>query len=285
MAKIDKLLMQAQHLFEEGESALQTLLGDVQVKIASRKGILVATDQRLIFYSEKLTGHRFESFSYSQISSIEEGKNLLMGKHLSFVASDLTVNMTRISAGDVGTFVETVKARMTVPNSGQELSAKTERLLRQARDHFEEGESSLHTVLGAYETEFMGKDTVRTGIFVATDHRLVFFAKRMTGFDFESFPYSNISSIEMGKNLMGHYVSFFASGNSAKMKWINDGDVRAFVEGVKSRMGAPTTGETSSTAQVADPIGQLEQLGKLHAAGVLTDEEFSTKKAQILDRI
>ncbi|GAB2991106.1 hypothetical protein GCM10027076_31430 [Nocardioides montaniterrae] len=46
---------------------------------------------------------------------------------------------------------------------------------------------------------------------------------------------------------------------------------------------------TASPTREADPalaaIDQLTQLGKLREAGVLTDEEFAVKKAQILDRI
>lgn len=31
-----------------------------------------------------------------------------------------------------------------------------------------------------------------------------------------------------------------------------------------------------------EPVAQLEQLGKLHAEGVLTDEEFAAAKARLL---
>lgn len=41
----------------------------------------------------------------------------------------------------------------------------------------------------------------------------------------------------------------------------------------------------ASTHSTPDPIEQLAQLGKLHEAGVLTDEEFSSKKAEILSRM
>lgn len=34
-----------------------------------------------------------------------------------------------------------------------------------------------------------------------------------------------------------------------------------------------------------DPMQQLEKLGKLHESGVLTDEEFSTKKAELLKQL
>jgi len=36
---------------------------------------------------------------------------------------------------------------------------------------------------------------------------------------------------------------------------------------------------------VRDPIEALKQLGELKAAGVLTDEEFEAKKAELLQQI
>ena len=162
--------------------------------------------------------------------------------------------------------------------------AKIDRLLERAKEHFDESEQPLQTVLGAYETKVMGSDSVRNGIFIATDQRLLFYAKKLTGFDFEAFPYANISSMEMGKNLMGHYISFFASGNNCKMKWISDGDVRAFVDTVKAQTVAAKSSDGASPEKPTDPVDQLERLGKLHATGVLTDEEFSAKKAEILAR-
>ena len=163
--------------------------------------------------------------------------------------------------------------------------AKIDKLLTRAKEHLDQGEQPLETVFGAYETKIMGGDSVRNGIFIATNQRLLFYAKKLTGYDFESFPYSSISSMEMGKNLMGHYISFFASGNSCKMKWIKVGDVGAFVDTVKAQMAAATSGSIGSSQQPTDLVDQLERLGKLYAAGVLTDEEFSAKKAEILARL
>ena len=42
---------------------------------------------------------------------------------------------------------------------------------------------------------------------------------------------------------------------------------------------------TSSTPSQLDPTEQLGKLADLHKAGVLTDEEFATKKAELLKRI
>lgn len=162
---------------------------------------------------------------------------------------------------------------------------KIKSLLKQAEEHFDDGEYALQTVFGQYETTVLGTESIRGGIFIATNQRLLFYAKKFIGYEIESFLYKNISSLEMGKNLLGHYVSFFASGNSAKMKWISDGDTRAFVDAVKTQMES----EKSSSAQVPEqqpnPIEQLKRLGQLHADGILTDNEFTSKKAEILKRL
>ena len=163
--------------------------------------------------------------------------------------------------------------------------AKIDKLLNKAKEHFHGEEQALQTVLGTYETTLNGHDFNRTGIFIATDQRLIFYAKKLTGFDLEAFPYANISSMEMSKSLMGHRIRFFASGNSVEMKWIQHGDVRAFVDSVKARMAAMKSSNTSSSEQPIDLVDQLGRLGELHAAGVLTAEEFSAKKAEILARL
>ena len=73
----------------------------------------------------------------------------------------------------------------------------------------------------------MGSDSVRNGIFIATNQRLLFYAKKLTGYDFESFPHEQ-GLDGVGKNLMGHYIMLLCvQWNSAKMKWISAGDVRA----------------------------------------------------------
>jgi hypothetical protein len=49
----------------------------------------------------------------------------------------------------------------------------------------------------------------------------------------------------------------------------------------------PTYAEPPPAAPAApavDPITQLQQLGELHAQGVLTDEEFAVQKSKILSQ-
>lgn len=48
---------------------------------------------------------------------------------------------------------------------------------------------------------------------------------------------------------------------------------------------APPVAQPAPPVAQPDVLGQIAKLGELHAAGVLTDEEFQAKKAQLLDRL
>lgn len=64
----------------------------------------------------------------------------------------------------------------------------------------------------------------------------------------------------------------------------SDGD--SSVEIAEAGQDAPVgLGEPAPRADTAWIFEQIERLGDLHAKGLLTDEEFSTKKAELLDRI
>lgn len=56
--------------------------------------------------------------------------------------------------------------------------------------------------------------------------------------------------------------------------------LRSRVESVIADRGRP-----QQAAQAANPMEQLRQLADLHAAGVVSDEEFAAKKAALLDKI
>lgn len=184
--------------------------------------------------------------------------------------------------------------------------AKIDKLLELAKGHLDQGEQVLATVQGTYETKIMGTETTRAGILMATQARVVFFAKKLGGYDLESFPYGNVSSFEQSKSMMGHSVSFFASGNKVSMKWIVDAaamqtlvtTVKGHLHGaLPSNIPGTNVGQPVAVHALALPVAAvggasqdeimatLRQLGELHQAGVLSDEEFSTKKAELLARL
>lgn len=162
--------------------------------------------------------------------------------------------------------------------------AKLDKLVAGASAYLDSEEEILSSIVGTYEVKLLGEDTVRTGALIATDRRLVFYAKKLTGYDLESYPYENISSFEQGRNMMGGTVKFFASGNQVSMKWIKSGELEGFTQLVKSRMGKGSS-PSASVAAVPDFADQIKKLGDLLADGLLTEEEFQEKKRDLLDRL
>lgn len=159
--------------------------------------------------------------------------------------------------------------------------ANITKLISDAKQHMESDENVVAAICGQYETKVLGSDTIRTGVFIATEHRLIFYAKKVIGYDFETFPYSNISSIELSQGIMGEAVSFFASGNKIKMKWIRNGDAKALVAHVSANIGKKQSKPVGHSSDSA--VDQIEKLYALKQKGILTEGEFEMQKKKLLD--
>jgi hypothetical protein len=90
--------------------------GQYETKILNkdtiRKGYLVTTNQRVIFYAKKFGGYDIESFPYVTISSFEGGKNM-MGNHLKIITSGNTAMVKWIQdAGMFAILIETVQKQI-----------------------------------------------------------------------------------------------------------------------------------------------------------------------------
>ncbi len=158
------------------------------------------------------------------------------------------------------------------------------KLLQLAQEHLDKEEVIKYFILGYYEIKLLFNNSVRKGIFLATNKRLVFFAKKLTGFDLEIFPYANISSIEMNKGFTGHSISFFSSGNKVKMKSIKEkesGDVQKFIEYIKNNLGK----KIENPEQLPDIAEQIKKLAQLNEQGILSDAEFQLKKTELLSKM
>lgn len=161
--------------------------------------------------------------------------------------------------------------------------AKIEKLTEKAKEHLSPGETIKYAVMGAYEKGEKDDLLAPIGVFIATENRIIMFSPGLgKSYDLEDFPYSNISSIEMSKVLMmGETISFFASGNKVKMKWIKSGSAKDFTNYVREHIGKKSTPTATVTAEL-DFADQLKKLADLKAAGIVTEKEFEAKKKQIL---
>ena len=227
----------------------------------------------------------------------------VLGLH-ALPSATLLVPLTAPPAQAAAADCRSTPARVNIAVAGGVDVAKLKRLIEQARTQLERDEPVFAAVLGSYEARIMGTDSVRGGVLIATDRRVVFFAKTLTGHDLESYPYMNISSFEQGKNMMGHNITLYASGNRVHMKWIHSSkDWARFIATIKSAMNAkhrvaqpapppppilpaaPPVPSPPPVPAAPDVINQLKRLGELRDAGVLTADEFDAKKAELLARL
>ncbi|MFB8764160.1 DUF4429 domain-containing protein [Nocardiopsis alba] len=84
--------------------------------------------------------------------------------------------------------------------------------------------------------------------------------------------------------LRGPRISFHLPGSGGRDATVEeDGDAGSAIAAGEDTEPAPAPrGTGADTAWIFE---QIERLGDLHAKGLLTDEEFGTKKAELLDRI
>jgi len=90
-----------------------------------------------------------------------------------------------------------------------------------------------------------------------------------------------------GAAVAGHYA-----GKKSAQRSQDDADQQAQLDDIQDQqydiqdqMAQQQQAPAQQAAPAGDPYAELKKLGDLHAAGVLTDEEFAAKKAPLLDQI
>jgi hypothetical protein len=149
-------------------------------------------------------------------------------------------------------------------------------------EHLDQGETIKQSCYGLFDTKMLGQDSGNSGIFLVTEKRAMLFGKKLFGYDMESFPLSKITAIEMSKGMLGKKITLKMSGNSVEMKMINDGDPDALVNYIRENMGETAA---PALAPAEDIPAQIQKLAALRDQGILTEEEFTSKKSELLAKM
>ena len=177
--------------------------------------------------------------------------------------------------------------------------AKISELTELARAHLDADEEIVAIVYGDL------KQRMQMGILIATDKRVVSYCRPNSRYyELEVFPYSKISSIEVTGGSYGHDVTLFVFNNKISMtaiftehtgcfaKFLYSGsaivqeskDVQKLVEYVKSRI-EKTDRENTQPEPTVDVTEQIRKLAELKDQGILTTDEFETKKTELLAKL
>lgn len=175
--------------------------------------------------------------------------------------------------------IEDAKGRMATKFGGR-------RELKKLQDHVWPTETVERMVTGTYGGGM--------GLLVMTDKRLIFLKEGILSSTLEDFPFDKISSIQWSSGMLSGKITIFLSGNKGEITNVEKTDGKAIADNVRSRissLGTPPASTGSPTEQASSPptemspLELLQQLQQMHQAGVLTEEEFTRKKTEILDRM
>lgn len=126
------------------------------------------------------------------------------------------------------------------------------------------------------------------GMLVLTTQRLFFFDKGLMSAAVEEFDFKAIGSLGFSKKMGGETIDISISGRSAEIKQIAHGRGETFIAAyrrVRSESAAATAAAAQPVAAAPDLTDQIRKLSELHSAGILTDDEFNAKKADLLSRM
>lgn len=144
----------------------------------------------------------------------------------------------------------------------------------------------LHNVLAAEESILAmtsGLLEGRAWLVTVTDRRVLLLDKGLFyGVRQMELPLSHISSVAYKTGLAFGMIQLFAAGGARRIEMVRNRDVSRvahIISGLTGRQKSP--GHLSA----ADLISQLERLAELKRGGMLTEDEFASQKARILQPV
>jgi Short C-terminal domain/Bacterial PH domain len=122
------------------------------------------------------------------------------------------------------------------------------------------------------------------GLVVLTDERLFFFDKTLMGATIQEFPLPAITSLTVNKKLSGEALAITVAGNVSTITQMMHGQGDALSRAFRQAKTAPVSAIAQAPTVVAasSDADELAKLAGLRDRGILTEEEFQAKKAQIL---
>jgi hypothetical protein len=167
-----------------------------------------------------------------------------------------------------------------------EYTIKQQKEIDKAKRVFTEGEKVLDVTTGMGTVRRMGTETKRNGALIVTDKRVIFFTKKLGGYEMSDHVYAMLTAVDYKKGMVYGNINLNASGDHYHISMIAKNDVERVAQCIRSQMGViKAHAPASSVPNNTNIPQQIKQLAILHQQGVLTDIEFTKKKSELLSRM
>lgn len=151
-------------------------------------------------------------------------------------------------------------------------------------------EASLSPDEKVLQVLFCQKGT-KAATIILTDRQIYVFAKgnvfgSLVAAD-EVIPIAMITGVERSREYMNEWgITITRASNVDKYIYCDEVESQKFVSQVRELIAAAQSpAPTVIQTQTLDPLDQLKKLKELHEAGVISDEEYETKRADLMGRI
>ena len=124
------------------------------------------------------------------------------------------------------------------------------------------------------------------GQFVLTNKRACFYSRVPFEEIFETIPLSKITSVETSSLMDYRVLRVHTAHDDLEFKTLEPKALfDSLVAHLERLRHEPTAGSVASTASVEFVADQIKKLAELRDAGLLTNDEFNAKKAELLARL
>jgi len=163
-----------------------------------------------------------------------------------------------------------------------EFTDKQKKEIANAKGVLHEGEQVLDVSTGMVEARRLGSKTKRNGTVLVTDRRVVLFTKKLGGHEVNDHAYNLLTTLDYKRGAMFGDLVLSSAGDQTRVSMIPKADIERIATTIRKCMAEAYAGgaQVTKTVSAAD---EIKKLAELHTAGILTDEEFTAKKRQLLD--
>jgi hypothetical protein len=149
------------------------------------------------------------------------------------------------------------------------------REIRDLPQHLSPDETVEEMATGLYQ--------YRRGLLVLTDRRLLFIARGSVGGRVEDFRLDSLIAVQLESSLLLASLVMQAGGAICRVDSMEKVDARRMVTHIRTRLAERARPAPGSGGRQV--VTLLKHLGELRDVGVLTADEFHTKKTELLTRL
>jgi hypothetical protein len=134
-----------------------------------------------------------------------------------------------------------------------------------------------------YLTGIFKNKAARKGALIATNQRIIFYAKGITGYELDSTTYGEINNLEIQRTVGTWQLRYTTARTTYHLRYAK-GEVEQFAHLVRSRIGQGAMAQVAPIQQSGSVADELGKLGELLRQSLINQQEFEQQKDRLLQR-